>query len=74
MQCSVVQLEMPSWAMAAAAVLLQVLPLDDGSEGQPMQKPSWSETLHEVVLPVGVLLVGMGVSLLALKPLLWGKT
>lgn len=52
----------------------QVLPLGDGAEEQPMRKGSWAETLHEVVLPVAVLLVGMGVSLLALKPLLWGRT
>jgi hypothetical protein len=52
---------------------LQVLPVDGGELEQLPSKGSWSETLQEVVLPVGVLLVGMGVSLLALKPLLWGK-
>lgn len=52
---------------------LQVLPLDDGEQGHLPRKESWSETLHEVVVPIVVLLIGMGVSLLALKPLLWGR-
>ena len=52
---------------------MQVLPVDGGEPEQLPSKGSWSESLQEVVLPVGVLLVGMGVSLLALKPLLWGK-
>jgi hypothetical protein len=52
---------------------VQVLPLDGGDQEPLPRKGSWSETLHEVVLPVIVLLIGMGVSLLALKPLLWRK-
>jgi len=57
---------------------VQALPLDaDSGEGQPARRwqgSSWYETLHEVVLPVMVLVIGTGVSLLALKPLLWPRT
>lgn len=58
---------------------VQVLPLDgdDAGEGQAprgWQAGSWHATLHEVVLPLAVLAIGMGVSLLALKPLLWPRT
>ena len=52
---------------------VQVLPSDDGIEGRPQGTVSWCETLHEVALPLVVLSIGMGVSLLALKPLLSPK-
>lgn len=53
---------------------MQVLPLDSMDQEPLPRKWFLSETLHEVVLPIVVLLIGMGVSLLALKPLLWHKT